>query len=800
MSLSPGTRLGPYEIVAPIGAGGMGEVYRARDPRLGREVAVKVLPDAVARDPNALARFGREARAVAALSHPNILAIHDVGTEGPISFAVMELLEGESLADRLARTRLPWRKAVEIGVAIADGLAAAHSKGIVHRDLKPANVFLTADGSVKILDFGIAHIELPLSDSETLQETEAAGTAPGTVAGTVGYMSPEQVRGLPTDPRSDIFSFGCVLYEMLSGRRAFARDTSAETLTAILREEPQPLSVPSEAIPDEVARIASHCLEKSPDERFQSARDLAFHLRATLVSPTGARAAPAAPPARSWRRRAVWGAGTVLVAAVIATVLFWERRGALPSAAASAAGGSSSIRSVAVLPLENLSHDPEQEYFADGMTEALITDLAKIQALRVISRTSIMQYKGAKKPLPQIAKELGVEGIVEGSVMRAGDRVRISAQLIEASTDRHLWAESYERDLRDVFALQSDVAQAIAREVRVTVSPQEQKRLARVTPLDPAAHEAYLRGRFWRQKFTREGFEKAIGFYRRAVQIDPNYALAHAGIAEANLAAADLYLPSRESYEQAKQAVSLALAIDPSLSEAHTSLGLIRAYLEWDWKAAEKEFQRAIELNPGSAAAHDWYGWFLTSVGRFDEGIASAEKAVSLDPLSPELVSDLALPLILKGDYARGEEQVRKALEFAPGFWVPRLFRAYAFEKQGNYTAAVRELEAATRLDAGPVILGELGSAYGRGGRRRDAERMLAELGKVSKTRYVTPFFYATVYAGLAENDRAFELLRKCVEQRSQSISYWVKVGPMLDPVRSDPRYARLLRDLNLAP
>jgi serine/threonine-protein kinase len=777
----------------------MGEVYRARDSRLEREVAIKVLPDAVARDPKVLARFGREARAVAALSHPNILAIHDVGTEGPISFAVMELLEGESLADRLARTRLPWRKAVEIGVAISDGLAAAHSKGIVHRDLKPANVFLTADGSVKILDFGIAHIEPPRSDSETSQETETGATAPGTVAGTVGYMSPEQVRGLPTDARSDIFSFGCVLYEMLSGRRAFARDTSAETLTAILREEPQPLSVPSEAIPYEVEHIVSHCVEKSADERFQSARDLAFHLRATLASPTGARAVPAAPPARRWRRSTVWGAGTVLVAAVIAAVLFWERRGALPSAAASAAGGGSPVRSVAVLPLENLSHDPEQEYFADGMTEALITDLAKIKALKVISRTSVMQYKGVKKPLRAIAKELGVDGIIEGSVMRIGDRVRISAQLIEASTDRHLWAENYERDLRDVLALQGEVARAVAREVRVTVSPQEEKRLANVTPLDPAAHEAYLKGRFWRQKFTREGFEKAIGFYRRAVQVDPNYALAHAAIAEANLAVADLYLPSREAYEQAKQAVGLALALDPSLSEAHTSLGLIRAYLEWDSKAAEKEFQRAIDLNPGSAVAHDWYGWFLTLQGRFDDGVASAERAVSLDPLSPELVSDLALPLILKGDYARGEELLWKALEFAPGFWVPHLFRAYAFERQGNYAAAVRELEAATQLDAGPVVLAELGSAYGRAGRRRDAERMLAELDKVSKTRYVTPFFYAIVYAGLAEKDRAFELLRECVEQRSQSISYWVKVGPMLDPLRSDPRYDRLLRDLNLA-
>ncbi|HZI67478.1 MAG TPA: serine/threonine-protein kinase, partial [Thermoanaerobaculia bacterium] len=531
MSLAPGTRLGAYEIVSRIGAGGMGEVYRARDSRLDRDVAVKVLSDAVVRDPGALARFEREAKSVAALSHPNILAIHDVGSVGGVSFAVMELLEGESLADTVAHAKLPWRKAASVGIEIAEGLFAAHSKGIVHRDLKPANVFLTSDGRVKILDFGIARVGSLPSAGETSVAT-VAETSPGTVLGTVGYMSPEQVRGTPADARSDVFSLGCVLYEMVTGRRAFARDTAAETLTAILREDPEPLSATEGAVPVELDRIVGHCLEKNPAERFQSARDVAFNLRAALTDSAATRSSPIGtrPP----RRRGVWlGGGVALLVLIVGGLVLLQRRGARPGAPGDpATSAPARIASLAVLPLQNLSGDPEQEYFADGMTEALITDLAKIEALRVISRTSVMQYKGVKKPLPEIAKELGVDGIVEGSVQRAGDRVRITAQLIEAASDRHLWAQSYERDSRDVFALQSDVAQAIAREIRVTVSPEEKTRLATSRPVNPAAHEAYLKGRYWQLRFNEEGFRKASELYDRAVALDPGYALAWAGIAE----------------------------------------------------------------------------------------------------------------------------------------------------------------------------------------------------------------------------------------------------------------------------
>ncbi|MDQ5858807.1 MAG: hypothetical protein M3542_11105, partial [Acidobacteriota bacterium] len=458
------------------------------------------------------------------------------------------------------------------------------------------------------------------------------------------------------------------------------------------------------------------------------------------------------------------------------------------------------IASLAVLPLENLSRDPEQEYFADGMTEALITDLAKIQALRVISRTSIMQYKGAKKPLPQIAKELGVDAVIEGSVMRAGDRVRITAQLIEAATDRHLWAESYERDLRDVFALQSDVAQAIAREIRVTLSPEEKTRLASSRPVNPAAHEAYLKGRYWQLKFNEEGFRKASELYERAVALDPGYALAWAGIAENLGNGADLYLPSSEAFAKARPAAEKALQLDESLAEAHTSLGLIKAYFDWDWRGAETELVRAIELNPGSAWARDWYGWFLATLGRFDESISQLERARALDPLSPGITADLGLAHVLKGDYGRATVQLDRALALEPAYWVPHLVRTWMYERKGDFAAAVREAEAVDPRQAGPVAVAGLARAYALAGRKADARKILRELEKLSRTEHVSPFFFAEVHAALGEKDLAFEWLRKCQRERSNGLALWAKEGPALDPLRSDPRYGQLLRDLNLAP
>ncbi len=510
MTLPAGTKLGPYEILAPIGAGGMGEVYRARDGRLGRDVAVKVLPEAVAGDPESLARFERETRAVASLSHPNILAIHDVGREGGVSFAVLELLEGETLRRRLAASGpLTWRAALEIAAPVAEGLAAAHDRGIVHRDLKPENIFLTADGRVKILDFGLARraVGAPAPD-ETGSPTADGLTAPGVVLGTLGYLSPEQARGQDVDGRSDVFAFGSVLYEMLTGRRAFGAASASESLVAILRDEPRDPAELGIAVPTGLAGVLRRCLRKNPPERFQSASDLAFSLRAAVPEPGSASGEAAKVPV-----------------------------------------------SVAVLPFRNVSPDPENEYFSDGITEELINALAQVPGLRVAARTSSFLFKERREDIRAIAERLGVSTVLEGSVRKAGDRVRISAQLINAADGYHLWSESHDQNMSDVFAVQEEIARAIVRQLRVKLGLGGETIVKRHTS-DPEAYNLYLKGRYFWNRREAESSRKALGYFQEAIARDPKYALAYAGLADSYLGRA------KDEMARAKEAASRAVSLD----------------------------------------------------------------------------------------------------------------------------------------------------------------------------------------------------------------------------------------------
>ena len=799
MRLNNGDRLGPYEILGLIGAGGMGEVFRARDTRLGREVAVKILPERLAVSPPALARFEKEARAVAALSHPNVLAIHDFGYQNGIAYAVMELLEGESLDRRLSRENLSWKKALEIGTAVADGLASAHMRAIVHRDLKPANVFVTADGQVKILDFGLARHDPPLAEGDaTARPTEAApDTEPGTVLGTVGYMSPEQVRGEPADARSDIFALGCILYELLTGLRAFRGDTAAETLAAVLRDHPTGLTASGRAIPPAINGVVSRCLEKSPEERFQSARDLAFALKEIQAGSTASLPRISSDFERPLPPRRIAVAAALVALAVVTLLLV--NPGGLRNRLVPA--GRVGIQSLAVLPLSNLSGDPQQEYFADGMTEELITRLAKLGNLRVTSRTSVMGYKGTRKKIPEIARELGVDAVVEGSVVRDASRVKVTAQLIDGETDRHIWAESYERELTEILPLQSDVAQAIAREVRVKLTPEGRAGLAAATrPVIPAAYDAYVRGRHAWNKRGEESLRDGIRYFQESVDADPTYAPAYAGMADCygSLGYAS-YVSPEDSFPRAKAAANKALELDPNLAEAHASLGFALMYYDWDFRAAENEFRRAIELNPSYEIAHQWYAYLLTAMERpaseAEREIAVAKK---LDPLSVPINTDQAYMLHYYGKSEEALKAVRTALEMNPEFPLGYFWLGRIYTSQGRYAEADAALQKIGPLRTWTPAMATLGYLDAKSGKRKEAEGIVREFADLTrKGRFASSYAIAVVYAGLGDTERVFEHLDAAFRERSHWL-VWLKRDPRWNEVRGDPRFVQLVRKVGL--
>jgi TolB-like protein/Tfp pilus assembly protein PilF len=796
VTLSAGATLGPFEIVAPLGAGGMGEVYRARDTRLGRDVAIKVLPAEFSADPDRLRRFEQEARAVAALSHPNVLAVYDVGTHEAIPYLVTELLEGESLRDRLRAGDLTVRKAVETAVQIAQGLAAAHEKGIVHRDLKPGNVFVTKDGHVKILDFGLAKLTHPESTPDPYAKTVSGepSTESGAVLGTMGYTSPEQLRGERADARSDIFSFGCVLYEMLVGKSPFLKGTGAETVTAIMSEDPAPLSGTGRAIAPALQEIVNRCLEKRQEDRFSSAHDLALALRA--YSGGSETQATVSAPARVLRlpRRWVWvgvaALGVVAAAAVALYSLTVRGHAGAPTAAGP-------IRSIAVLPLTNLSGDPGQEYFSDGMTEALITTLSKISALKVISRTSVMQFKGSKKSLREIAAALGVEGVIEGSVLRAGERVRITAQLINAATDTHLWAESYDRDLKDVLALQSDVARVVAGEVRAKLTPPEQMRLASNRPVNPEAYEACLKGRFHWYKLSREELDTAERYFKTALESDPNYALAYEGLARVWLSRTDAGFQSpSEALPQGRAAAQRALELDDTLAEAHLASAFVKGW-DWDWPGAEREYRRSIQLNPNSAEAHFFYADFLVTMTRTDEWKAEIRRTLELDPLNFFFQTFYGWHLLYERRYDEAIEQFNKVLGVEPDFSSAHMGLWGAFYKKAMDAEAVSEAKKFFAVLHDSEVVEALDRGYAGGGYRA-AMRVAGEtLAARSERSYVSAVRIARVFAHAGENDRALDFLEKALGRNENALVH-IGVGWDWDALRGNPRYRAILRRMNL--
>jgi serine/threonine protein kinase/Flp pilus assembly protein TadD len=782
----------------------MGEVYRARDLRLKRDVAIKVLPSFVSSDHDRLRRFEQEAQALAALNHPNILAVYQMGTYEGTPYLVSELLEGETLREHTRRGSLPARKAVDYAMQTARGLAAAHEKGIVHRDLKPENLFVAEDGRVKILDFGLAKLTQQARYSEQSATTISKGTEAGVVMGTVGYMAPEQVRGEAADHRADIFAFGAILYEMLAGKRAFQKTTSPETMTSILNEEPLGISQVVPNVPPALQRVVHRCLEKNAEQRFQSASDLAFALQSLSDSGPLSLSDKALQGSSSldWKWIAALTVASALAAIFvvvlvpsIAKVANWRERLHRWSSIGS---NIEQIHSLAVLPLQNLSGDPAQEYFADGMTEELTTDLSKIGAVRVISRTSAMRYKGASKPLPEIARELNVDGVIEGSVERSGSRVRITAQLIHAPSDTHLWADSYERDLRDVLSLQDEVAREIANQIKIRLTPAEQARLSSSGPVDPQAYQSYLEGRYYWNLRTEEGLNKGIEYFRDAIAKDPHYALAYAGLAQSYVALQGYrILPGRQAFPKAKAAALKAIQMDDGLAEAHTVLAVVHAEYDFDWKAAEQEFKRAIEMNPSNATAHQWYAEELSSEpGRSQESIAEMKRALELDPLSMAINAWFGAILHWAGENDEAIAQLQKAIEMDRNFPIAHLWLGRVYLQKKMFKEAIDEFEIGVMLSGSqPHYLAWLGYGYAMSEHKSEAAKILTQLTQLSAHKYVPADEVAALCAGLGRRDQAFQWLQKACDQEGCPTTMWdVKSDPAFDNLRSDPRYADLLR------
>ncbi len=745
MAVAAGTRLGPYEISGPLGAGGMGEVYRARDSRLDREVAIKVLPPHLANDPQALARFEREAKAIAALSHPNILAIHDFGSHLGNTYAVTELLEGETLRSWLARSAVPWKKAVEIASGVADGLSAAHAKGLIHRDLKPENIFLTKDGRVKILDFGLVRT----SEISSAQNHEAITlTQDGIVMGTPGYMSPEQVRAGAVSAGSDIFSLGCVLYEMVAGQRAFVRETAAQTMTAILEAKPPDLG---KAAPTELEDVISRCLEKNPQQRFHSAGDLTLALRAVLAGSSAPAPQVDMPEAPS----------------------------------------------LAVLPFVNMSAEPDNEYFSDGLTEELISALAKIEGLRVVGRTSVFQFKGKAVDAREVGARLKVRALLDGSVRKAGDRLRISVQLINVSDGCQLWSERYQCEMKDIFAVQDEITGKVVNALRVRLFAGTVQ--VAHTPPNVDAYNLYLKGRHQQTRRTPDGLHKSIANFQEAIALDPRLAAAYCGLSESySIMAYNELLPSRELMPKAKAAAQRALELDGTLAAAHALLGDVMSGWEWDWEGGEEEFRHAIRLNPGDALGHFLYASSnLGPRGRWREALHEMRRALELDPVSPAMNRDLGQLLFMQRDYDQAIEQFRRTRDLDPDFIGVYYWLGRAYEQKNLPEKALAAFEQRLLFGTNTRVLAAIAHLHAISGNRADALERLRQLEESTEGGRVPPLDLATVYVGLGETDQAFEFLTRAFEERSAAI-YQLKVDPVYDSLRDDARFRALLDKMGL--
>jgi eukaryotic-like serine/threonine-protein kinase len=804
-----GKQINQFKILSLLGKGGMGEVYLAEDTRLDRKVALKILPPEFAEDADRMSRFVREAKSASALNHPNIITIYEIGESGGTPFIATEFIDGKTLNDYAKSNPLNYKSVLEIATQVASALDEAHQAGIVHRDIKPDNVMIRADGLVKILDFGIAKLFAPTS-AESELGTAIKGTMPGAIIGTANYMSPEQAKGKVVDVRTDIFSFGVVLYEMISGELPFAGENALEMIGAILKDEPKPLGVD---VPSEIAIIIGKCLRKDRTERYQTIKDvgndlkdveqelelknLIYHstvphrdrnethipqtatadeLNRTITSQT-----VSSKPKNQYL-------GFVLLILLIAVGGFFGYRYFVPT---------DRIESIAVMPFVNESGNQDAEYLSDGMTEMLIGSLSQVPNLRVKARASVFRYKGKDTNEQTIGKELNVRAILNGRISQRGDQLILSLELVDAATEDVIWSQQYNRKQTDLVSLQSEIARDVSEKLQIKISGAEAAKVAKTATTDPEAYQAYLRGRYYWNRRTAENLQKAIEQFKYAADRDPNYALAYAGLADCYAILSEYAaIPASETIPQSKTYAERAIALDDQLAEPHASLGQINGHLR-QWTEAEKEYRRAIALNPNYATAYHWYSILLRDLGRFDESLAMIKRAHELDPLSSIISINISQVYQAQKNYNASIENTLKVIELDPSYSAAYNSLALSYLKVGRNDEAIANFEKAVELSKrSEVVLRNLGYGYGVVGRRAEAFAIAGELEEKYAKKQAIGQFIAAVYAGLGDKDKVFEWLEKDFENDEDLAG--IRWSPQFEIILGDPRCKDLLKRMNL--